>query len=121
MPQPAKKKTAQPESDAVPVSTDETAPVEAIDAAADEAATADLVIPWRGIKLSVSREVLTSARFLLALRSGQDHTILAEILGPENNDTFMATLRRGEQMPPVAAEFLGAVSAAAGWGNSEPS
>lgn len=110
---------AAPEKQKKPVTEPEE--VAAVDAAADEAAGTDLVIPWRGVDLTIQRDVLTSARFLLAIRTGQDHTILYELLGPENADVFMATVQRGEQMPTVAAEFLDAVSAAAGWGNAEPS
>jgi hypothetical protein len=87
-------------------------------AAAEVLAEGKLTIPFRGADFVIDRDILSSARFLIAIASGQDHRILFEILGPENVDRFMLTLKRGETLPVVAAEFLGAVNKSAGWGNS---
>ena len=87
-------------------------------AAAEVLAEGKLTIPFRGAKFTIDRDILTSARFLIAIASGQDHRILFEIIGPENVDRFMLTLKRGETLPAVAAEFLESVSKVAGWGNS---
>lgn len=128
---PPKKKTAQ--KVAAPAAVVGDAGDDAADAAAGldgdkpaEAAVAEalappvdtLTIEFRGLELTIEREILRSARFLVAMASGQDHRILFEIIGLRNVDRFMSVLQRGEQLPAVAAEFLEAVGKAAGWGNS---
>jgi len=90
-------------------------------AAAETLDPVPLVFKFRERQFTVERDVLVSARFLMAIASGQDHRIMFETLDPKDVDRFMTTLQRGESLPVVAAEFLGAVSAAAGWGNSRSS
>lgn len=114
------KKTAA--SEVEPTPADE--PTAALDGPnAAEAALADvtdapLLVTFRDFEFKIEKEVLTSARFLLAIASDQPHRIIFEILGPEQAAIFIGLLTRGESILSVSAEFLPAVNKAAGWGNS---
>lgn len=107
--------------------TVEPAPVEkpeadtaAVDAAIAEATGKDNVftVEFRGQKFDIDRDVLNSARFLMALARGRDHELMFEILGDKDSGRFIALCKRGESLPPIASEFFAAINKAAGLGNS---
>lgn len=77
-----------------------------------------ITVEFRKAKFEIDRDVLGSARFLMAMARGRDHEILFEVLGDQDSGRFINLCKRGEQLPPVAAEFFKAVRAAAGLGNS---
>lgn len=93
----------------------------AADAAVAEATGDDtsIVIPFRGAEFKVEREVLSSARLLVAIAQGLNHKILVELLAPADVDRFVGLLKRGEHIAGVAAEFLGALNEAAGLGGDQ--
>lgn len=108
-------------------STPEPAPVKEVDgkAAVVDAAVAEatgnkniVVVEFRGQKFNIDRDVLGSARFLMALARGRDHELMFEILGDKDSGRFIGLCERGESLPPIASEFFTAINKAAGLGNS---
>lgn len=112
---PRKPATAKP----APEKTDDEKQA-AVEAAVAEAVNdnAVLKVKFRKQVFEIDRDILTSARFLMAMARGRGHEVMFELLGPDGSARFINLVERGEQIMPVSAEFFKAVNAAAGWGNS---
>lgn len=93
-----------------------------VENAAEEAAVAevnddDIRVPFRGTEFVIPRATLTSARFLLAFKTNELHTLLYETLGANNAAAFIELCRSGESLAEVANEFFDGLNKAAGLGN----
>lgn len=96
-------------------------PAEAAAAEATPAGPPQIVVPFRGVDFKIPADILRDARFRMAIASMQDHNIVYEALGQENVPAFLNLIQRGDEWSDVSVEFLGALSKAAGWGNSRAS
>lgn len=78
-------------------------------------------IEFRGEKFAIERSDLGSARFRLAIARNDNASMIVELL-PNQVDQMrlVATVARGENIVSVAAEFLGAINTAAGFGDGRP-
>jgi hypothetical protein len=103
-------------------------PLEPTEPTAAEAAAAEatpertaIIVQFRGTDFRIPADILSDARFRMAIASMQDHNIVYEALGQDNVPAFLNLIQRGDQWSDVSVEFLGALSKAAGWGNSQAS
>lgn len=90
----------------------------AAEAAAEEAANADITFKFRDVEFVVPRDRINTVQWRLAIASRRNENVLYETLGAENVNRFLAVCKQGEQFADVAAEFFDVFNAAAGWGNS---
>lgn len=89
----------------------------AVDAAVDEVNEADLRIEWRGVTFVIPRATLTSARFLMAFKTNELHSLLYELIGSENASRFIDLCKPGEGLGEVAESFFAELNKATGVGN----
>lgn len=98
--------------------------VAAADAALAEVTEEPLTVVWRGEDFIIPRAALASPAIGLAFASGRFNEIthaLVSASGPMATRRFLALCEDGDTMTGVAVEFLDAMSAVAGWGNSSAS
>jgi hypothetical protein len=76
-----------------------------------------ITVTFRGQEFVIERAILTSARFMLAMASGQGHNMMFELLGPVDSGRFIDLCERGEQLPDVTRDWFDALNATAGTGN----
>lgn len=96
------------------------------EAAAAEAGTDILQVPFRGEKFPIDRAVFASARFWMMYKQALDpdlqtvgvHDVLYEVLGGVNAGLFVQVARRGESMVDAMNEFFEAINAAGGSGKA---
>jgi hypothetical protein len=96
----------------------------AAEAAAEEAANADLKVEFRGQEFVIPRSRLSDARFRLHLAAGRGDDLMLDLIGPTDlqaQNRFLSVIAEGESLVDISAEFFGAVNAATGVGNSPPS
>lgn len=94
------------------------------EAAAEEAAGADLKVEFRGQEFIIPRSRLLDARFRLHLAAGRGDNLMLDLIGPSDlaaQDRFLSVVAEGETLVDVSAEFFGAVNVATGVGNSPSS
>lgn len=104
--------------------TDGSATKNPAEAAAEEAANADLRVEFRGQEFVIPRSRLSDARFRLHLAAGRGDDLMLDLIGPSDipaQNRFLSVIAEGESLLDISAEFFGAVNAATGVGNSPPS
>ena len=77
----------------------------------------NIVVSFREQKFSIPRSRLSSARFLLAIKTNELHTLLFEALGKNDAGRFIDLCAEGDQLPDVAEEFFEALNKETGLGN----
>jgi hypothetical protein len=104
----------------IPDAPAEDAPTPA-EAAAADAADADLKVVFRDLTFTVPRARTRSLHFQMALSTLNYAAIMTETLDPQQQFQILQVVDRGEDVFDAAAEYLGALSKAGGWGNSPSS
>lgn len=91
----------------------------AAEAAVAEVQDESVSFEFRGAQFTVPRSVFGSARLLLAVASGELHSMVWEALpDPLDKRRFLSLVKPGDSMADVATEFFEALNTAAGSGNS---
>jgi hypothetical protein len=87
-------------------------------AAAEALNDGDIAVEFRNATFVIPESTRASARFAMAVASGQDHKFIYELIGPADSDRFIALCKPGEPFAEVAVEFFTAYGKASGQGNS---
>lgn len=112
----AAKKPPKPVDD----TTDAPTPAEAADVET-RGVDGPFIVPFRDYKFEVPRDIINDAHFVFSLAMPGTQATIYQALGARQAGVFLALVKPGEQWVDVSNEFMTALNAAAGWGNSSPS
>ena len=116
---PAKPRKAPPRAETKPADDVEPNPAEA---AAAEADGNPITFVFRKVEFTAPRDITSNARYRFGFAGARYDEVVLAVLQASDDKTaygkFMSLIGPGDQFLEVAAEFIGALSTAAGWGNS---